>query len=273
MLSHTVRGGGVELHVAETGNPDGRPVLFLHGYSQSHRSWTPQFDSGLADEFRLVAPDHRGHGRSEKPREGYDRSDLWAADVRAILDALDLDDVVLVGWSYAGLVALDYLDAHGTDRVAGVNLVGAISKMGTEAATALLGSAYVDLLPRLGSDDAEESVAALVDFLRLCVHGDLSDEDRYAMLGYNVVVPPHVRRSLRNRTVDHDDTLADLDVPVLFTHGEHDAVVDVEAAEGNAERTPDARLSTFPDAGHTPFWDNPGRYNRELRAFVESLSG
>ncbi|MFC6725770.1 alpha/beta fold hydrolase, partial [Halobium palmae] len=171
MRTHTVRGGdGVSLHVAETGDPDGRPILFVHGYSQSHRSWTRQFESSLADEFRLVAPDNRGHGLSEKPRGGYDRPDLWAAALRAVVETLDLDDVVLDGWSYAGLIVLDYLASHGTDQVAGVNLVSAISKMGTEAATALLDPGYVDLLPRLGSDDAEESVAALVEFLRRCVH-------------------------------------------------------------------------------------------------------
>ncbi|KTG08929.1 alpha/beta hydrolase [Haloprofundus marisrubri] len=272
MLTHTVRGGDdVSLHVVETGNADGRPIFFVHGYSQSHRSWTRQFNSRLTERYRLVSMDNRGHGQSETPEDGYDRSDLWADDVRAVLDALELDDVVLVGWSYAGLVVLDYLDAYGTDRVAGVNLVSAISKMGTEAATALLDPGYIDLLPRLGSDDAEESVAALEAFLRRCVHAELSTADLQSMLGYNVVVPPRVRRSLRSRTVDHDDVLAALDVPALYVHGEHDAVVDVAAAEGNAERTPNARLSVYEDAGHTPFWESPGRYNRELDTFVSGL--
>ncbi|WP_224333729.1 alpha/beta fold hydrolase [Haloprofundus halobius] len=272
MLTHTVRGGDdVALHVVETGNADGRPIFFVHGYSQSHRSWTRQYDSRLAERFRLVSMDNRGHGQSGKPEEGYDRSDLWAEDVRAVLDALELDDIVLVGWSYAGLVVLDYLDAYGTDRVAGVNLVSAISKMGTDAATALLNPGYVDLLPQLGSENAEESVDALEAFLRRCVHAELPTEELYSMLGYNVVVPPHVRRSLRSRTVDHDDVLAELDVPAIFVHGGHDAVVDVAAAEGNAERTPDARLSVYPDTGHTPFWEAPGRYNRELAEFVAAL--
>ena len=276
MRSHTVRGGGdVDLHVVETGPGDGEPVLLVHGLSQCRLSWTKQLDSDLADDYRLVAFDNRGHGRSDKPRDGYDESDRWAADVRSVVEALDLDDVVLVAWSYAGLIALDYVDRYGTDRLAGLNLVDAISKIGTEEATALLDPGYLDLLPGMGSTDAEESVAALDSFVRRCVHGDLPPRDRYLILGFNVVVPPHVRNALRDRTVVHDDVLANLDVPVLVTHGAEDRIVTREGGEALAELPPEdlTSVSVYPDAGHTPFWESPERYNRELRAFLADVHG
>ena len=78
MKTHRVTGGaGVQLHVVETGNPGGRPILFLHGVSQCWLTWSRQMNSELADDYRLVAMDLRGHGLSEKPREGYTDSRIW----------------------------------------------------------------------------------------------------------------------------------------------------------------------------------------------------
>src|SRR6266516_3065965 len=76
-------GGGVQLHVVGTGNPTGRPILFIHGFSQCWLAWARQMSSDLADDYRLVAMDMRGHGLSEKPREGYSDSRFWAEDVNA----------------------------------------------------------------------------------------------------------------------------------------------------------------------------------------------
>jgi len=64
-------GGGARLHVVETGNADGRALIFLHGFSQSWLAWQPQMCSDLAQDYRLVAVDLRGHGSSDKPDEGY----------------------------------------------------------------------------------------------------------------------------------------------------------------------------------------------------------
>ena len=83
MNHHKIAGGGVQLHVVEAGNPKGRAVLFIHGISQCSLAWSRQLSSDLADDHRLVAMDMRGHGLSDKPREGYDNSRLWADDVNA----------------------------------------------------------------------------------------------------------------------------------------------------------------------------------------------
>jgi len=82
MTSHEVTGGqGVQLHVVETGNARGRPIIFIHGVSQCWLQWSRQMDSRLVEDHRLVALDMRGHGLSEKPRVGYDDSKQWADDV------------------------------------------------------------------------------------------------------------------------------------------------------------------------------------------------
>ena len=100
MKTHRVAGGGgVHLHVVETGNPQGRPILFIHGASQCWLQWNRQMNSSLAEEHRLVALDMRGHGLSDKPHDGYNDAKLWADDVNAVIQTLNLDHPVLSGWS------------------------------------------------------------------------------------------------------------------------------------------------------------------------------
>lgn len=270
MESHTVSGGdGVALNAVSVGS--GRPIVFLHGYSQSLLSWREQFDSRLTDSFRLVAVDLRGHGDSAAPRDAYDDPALWAADVEAVLEEFDADDAVLVGWSYGGLVALDYLSHYGTDRIAGLALVGAIVSIGIDASAERLQPGYLDLVPGFQSDDVDECVETLEAFVDLCVEGALPPGDRYTALGYNVAVPPHVRSALLRRTVDHESDLADVDVPTLLIHGEADAVIDPEATETYRERLPDPLFKRYPDTGHSPFLERPGRFNADLEAFAERL--
>jgi pimeloyl-ACP methyl ester carboxylesterase len=276
MRTHTVSREGadheeVDLHVVDTGPRGARPLLFVHGYSQSHLSWREQLSADLAEEFRLVALDLRGHGESSKPREGYDDGRVWADDLRAVVEALNLADLVFVGWSYGSLVVLDYLAAYGVDRVVGANLVGVVCGIGTERTNGWLQPGYLDLFPDIVSDDAETCVAALERLVDLCFHTRLDPEERYRTLGFNVVVPSRVRDGMRDRTVSHLDRMADFAVPTLLSHGVHDAVVSVDAAREAATRIPEATLSTYRDGGHAPFREHPERFNEELRAFVADL--
>src|SRR5712691_1209395 len=112
MPIHTITGGGgLQLAVHEYGQPHGKPILLIHGFSQCHLVWSKQYQSPLADEFRLVCIDNRGHGMSEKPTalEYYTQAELWADDVQAVITGLALRKPVLAGWSYGGFVINDYL--------------------------------------------------------------------------------------------------------------------------------------------------------------------
>ena len=89
MKTYTVTGGGgLKLHVQETGNPNGKSILFIHGFSQCRLAWNKQVHTDLAKDFRLVVLDIRGHGLSEKPRDVYGDSKLWADDVHAVITTL-----------------------------------------------------------------------------------------------------------------------------------------------------------------------------------------
>jgi pimeloyl-ACP methyl ester carboxylesterase len=89
-------GGGTQLHVVAGGNPSGRPIVFIHGMSQSWLAWIRQLSSQLADDYQLVAMDMRGHGQSDKPQAAYADSRLWADDLAAVIDAQGLDSPLTV---------------------------------------------------------------------------------------------------------------------------------------------------------------------------------
>jgi non-heme chloroperoxidase len=189
-------GGGIQLHLVETGNSNGRPIVFIHGFSQCWRAWGRQLNSDLADDHRLVAMDMRGHGLSDKPREGYSDSRLWADDVKAAITALRLDHPILCGWSYGPLLIFDYIRHYGEGDIGGVHMVGGISKLGSEEAASVITPELLNLLPGFFSTEVEESVRSLELLLRMCFAHKPSWEDLCLMLGYNVSVPPYVRQAL-----------------------------------------------------------------------------
>jgi non-heme chloroperoxidase len=271
LRTHTVTGGdGTRIFVQEAGDRDARPVLFIHGFSQSRLAFRKQFESGLGDELRVVAMDLRGHGASERPVDAYGDSRLWADDVRAVITELELDRPILSGWSYGGLVICDYLARYGAGGLGGVQLVAAITRVGAPVIP-YLGSEFVDCIPGFFSTDVETSVAALRTFMRLCAHGGPSAEDEAFFLGYNTIVPPRVRQGLFSRTLVYDDLLASMELPVLITQGREDAIVLPTMSLHNATLLPQAQVSWYDGVGHAPFWESPERFDAELIAFARSI--
>ena len=273
MQTHTVTGGGgLKLHVQETGNPTGKPILFIHGFSQCRLAWNKQMDADLAKDFRLVAMDIRGHGLSEKPRDVYGDSKLWANDVQAVITTLGLDKPVLTGWSYGGVIISDYINAYGEDDIAGTNWVGAISRLGAPLLQAgFIAADFLAAAPGSFSENTEVCVAALQDFLRLCVYQEASPEDFYFFLGFNAIVPPHVRQGLFSRNLNNDSVIEKMSKPMLLSYAAQDAIVSLTMGEHIAGLAKHARLAIYPNVGHALFWEAPERFNRELREFRESV--
>ena len=272
MKTHRIAGGGgVQLHVVETGNPKGRPIVFIHGASQCWFQWSRQMNSSLTDDHRMVALDLRGHGLSDKPRDGYNDSRLWADDVNAVIQALNLDHPVLSGWSYGPFVFLDYIRHYGEDRLGGLQFVGAVTKLGSEEAMSVLTPEFLSLVPLFFSTDTETCVGGLVGLLRLCFARQPSATEEYLMLGYNVSVPPYVRQGLFSRSINNDDLLPKIRRPVLITHGDADAIVKPAVVDQHKAAMPHAQVQLMGNTGHAAFWDDAPGFNERLHAFCESL--
>jgi non-heme chloroperoxidase len=267
MKFHAVRGGGgLQLHVREWGRSDGQPILFIHGWSQNHLCWAKQYESALADEFRLVAYDLRGHGMSEAPLEpeNYTDGKLWADDVAAIIDELHLQRAVLVGWSYGSFVICDYVRVYGQDRIAAINFVEGAVKLGEAAFGSLIGPGFLDHFVGATSDDLPTTIGTMRSFVKVCASKQLSAEDLETALCWNIVVPAQIRANLAAREIDCDDVLRALEVPLLVTQGRADTVVLPAMAEHVLATCPTAEASWYDGIAHLPHLEEPDRVNREL---------
>ncbi|PRY43378.1 alpha/beta fold hydrolase [Umezawaea tangerina] len=246
---HTAR--GVRLAVHEAGPADGPAVVLVHGWAQSGAAWA------AVDGFRTFAVDLRGHGDSEEPADGYGDPTAWADDLAAVLAHVGRP-AVLVGWSYGGLVVTDYLRVHGTSRVRGLVLVGAITGIGRGRAGGRIGPVMRAAVPAALADDAALAVfcAAMAP--------SLPAETIERLTGAALRVSPAVRAALFDRDVDNTDVLAAVDVPAVVLHGLDDGVVAPSAAEHNAAAIPGARLVLLPDTAHLPFLERPAEFAAAL---------
>jgi non-heme chloroperoxidase len=272
---HEVRGGGgLRLHVREWGRPDGPPILLIHGLSQSHLCWAKQYQSALAKEFRLVAYDLRGHGMSQAPLDAkhYTDGKLWAVDVAAIIEQLRLDRPVLVGWSYGGFVICDYLRAHGQERIGAIDLVGGVVTLGPAAFGTLIGPGFLDHFPDVTADDLPTNIRGMRALVKGWPAAPYPAEEVETLLCSGMTVPARVRANLGARQIDGDDVLRTLEVPLLVSHGRADTVVRPAMAEHVLATCPTAEASWYEGVGHTPFLEQPERFNRELAALTRRVT-
>lgn len=273
---------GTSLAYRVTGPDDARPLVLLHGWAQSMHCWGAPVLEALACRYRVIAVDLRGHGYSGAPADGYDDPANWAGDVAAVLAAEGIGGeavsagrpaAVLLGWSYGGLVIADYLAARGTDAVAGIVLVGAITSIGRGQKGGRVGPAMRAAMPAGLSEDPREAIRALGSFgTALTGDADGVGAASQALFGTSLATPPRVRAALFGREIGHDDLLAALDVPALIMHGTEDTVVDVSAGRHAAALIPKATASYWEGCNHGPFVEDPARFVAELREFVDELA-
>ena len=161
----------------------------------------------------------------------------------------------------------------------GLNYVGAATDLGIETPYKFLGAAWNGLLPgedgslsgTVFSENTEEASAAMRKFVQRCFAKPLPIDEELLLLGLNLLCPPRVRLALLSRSLENDDVLAQVRVPVLVTHGTADEVVDMETGRHIASDVQQSTLSGYDGIGHAPFWDDADRFNTELAEFASSL--
>ena len=256
---------GLTISAQEWGNPGAPAVLFIHGFSQCHLSWSRQYGSELARSFRIITYDLRGHGGSDKPLDGvfYRDHKRWADELEAVMDAAKLEKPVLVGWSYGGRIIAEYMMEYGDGKIAGIHFVGAFTKVVRE----LLGPAALAVF-KMASQNLTENIETTLSFLKQCTSQTLSPDDLQIMLAYSMMVPPEIRGHLLGRPAPYEDALKKIIAPVLLSHGMEDRVARVAMVDYTLSVVPHAQTSIYHSAGHMPFWEDTARFNRELAEFV-----
>jgi pimeloyl-ACP methyl ester carboxylesterase len=263
--------GGVPLATTEIGPAAAPGILFLHGLGQGRDSFNGQFASRLAETYRLVAFDLRGHGMSGKPwlAEDYTDAATWAEDVARVMDATGLARPVVVAWSYGTLVAADMVRIRGARQISGLVLVGALGGLEAQPAAGDVPPDLVKarrLLPHPDLADQREASQLVARYL---THAPAPSAWRDTTRALNLMVPPYAQPLLRQHAGDNRDLVGQLTMPVLIVHGAKDAAVPQAAVESLVRRLPKGRASRYDRAGHAPFVEDAARFNRELAGFVE----
>ncbi len=259
---------GVNISAQEWGNPAGKEIVFIHGFMQSHLSWAKQLqDPELARQFRMISYDFRGHGGSDKilDEKLYNNGDKFADELDAVIKAASLKKPVLVGWSYGSRIVSDYLKKFGSEQISGINFVGGAGNAAKENLGADIG-----LIPKTFTDDLAKNIEATKAFIRACFEKQPTAAEFEDMLAFNMMVPAQIRGWLR-RPAPYEDALKAVKVPTLVTHGVKDRILGLGLGKYLVATVPNAQASFYDDIGHSPFWEDAPRFNRELVSFVNGL--
>ena len=258
---------GVRLWYEERGT--GPALVLLHGWCMSSAVWSFQLEQ-LSGIFRVIAPDLRGHGRSERSGDGYS-FEKFAADIAALFRHLDLRQAILAGWSLGAQVAL-LASPLLRERLAGLALIS-----GTPRFTA------TDDFPH-ALDEAEASGMglkvrrnigrALEGFTRrMFAAGELDDEalaGRIRALLATVPLPdPEIALASLQAlaTADMRSLLPETDLPTLIISGDIDQICLPQASKYMAQRIQSSCHVVLQGCGHAPFLAHSRQFNEEISSF------
>lgn len=267
--------GGVPLLVAQAGDAQAPGILFIHGMAQSHLAFHRQFeDPALTSRFHLVAFDLRGQGGSGKPWRPDDYRDarVWAEDVAAVIRATGLRRPLIVGWSYGGFVAMDYVRVFGTGNLAGLAMIGSLGGLtAMPRFTDGPSDAARTMRERSAAQrgmDLQAFVAAGTATGNGYVAPSMTSIERRNFFATEIMTPAYVRTAMSGRSLDNHDLLERLALPVMFFRGSKDLTMPLEPLQRLLDSLRGSRLSAYDGAGHLPFMEDPSRFDAELAAFA-----
>ena len=275
-MSTIVTSDGVSIFYKDWGPKDGQPIMFHHGWPLSADDWDNQMLFFLGKGFRVIAHDRRGHGRSDQTDTGNDM-DTYAADVAALVRALDLRNVVHIGHSTGGGEVIRYVARSAPDRVAKAVLIGAVTPI------MLATDRYPGGLPMSVFDGFRDALSRnRAQFFLDVPSGPFYGFNRdgaevseglirnWWRQGMSGGAKAHYDCVAAFSETDFTDDLKAVSVPVLILHGEDDQVVPIDASAREAIKLlSNGTLKTYPGLSHGLFATHPDIINAALLAFIE----
>jgi len=267
----------VEIYYKDWGPKNGEVVTFSHGWPLSSDSWESQMKFLAEHGYRVIAHDRRGHGRSSQPWHGNDM-DHYADDLKAVIDALKVNNVTLIGFSTGGGEVARYIGRHGTDKVKRAALISAVTPLMVKTKDNPEGLAksvfdgirnahevnrsqlYLDIAagPFFGfnREGAEVSQGLIQSFWRQGMMGGAKNT-------YDSIEA--------FSATDFRPDLAKFDVPTLVIHGDDDQVVPIDiSGRAAAELVKDAKLIVYKGAPHGLSETHKDRLNQDLLKFLQN---
>jgi non-heme chloroperoxidase len=266
---------GTQLYYNDWGT--GQPVVFSHGWPLNADSWESQMFFVASNGFRAVAHDRRGHGRSGQPWGGHDM-DTYADDLSALIEALDLRDIALIGFSTGGGEVARYIGRHGTSRVAKIALVSAVPPLMLKTA-ANPGGLPIDVFDGIRAG----SVANRSQLYKDLASGPFFGFNRPGAKASQGLIDSFWAQGMMAghkaaydcikafSETDFTEDLKKFDKPTLIVHGDDDQIVPIDAAgKASAKLVPQATLKVYAGAPHGLTDTHKEQLNRDLLAFLKS---
>ncbi|MFJ4075368.1 alpha/beta fold hydrolase [Curtobacterium sp. NPDC089991] len=276
-MGYVTTDDGAEIYFKDWGNADAQPIVFHHGWPLSSDDWDAQMLYFLAEGFRVIASDRRGHGRSSQIGTGHDM-DHYASDVSAVVEHLDLHDAIHIGHSTGGGQVARYVAKHGQPqgRVAKAVLVSAVPPLMVKT----------DANPE-GTDIAvfdgfRQALAAnRAEFFQAVASGPFYGFNRDGVTPSEPVIANWWRQGMTGSAVAHyegikafsetDQTedLRAITVPVLVLQGDDDQVVPyADASLKQAELLSDSTLKVYEGYPHGMLTTHADVINPDILAFI-----
>jgi non-heme chloroperoxidase len=257
----------VEAHQLQNGGGTGRPVVFVAGFGLNSDAWQGQVYPLTQAGHRVVALDARGTGRSSKPLTGYGM-DRLAADIVAVLDALDLREVTLVGWSFGAQMAMR-VAATAPERLAQVVFVGSNVVRASRSEEFPFGGDADDLEARLVRAERTKRVETRRRTIASAFPKEPDPDVLAWLLRMQLQMPSWAAIECYRTYLQTDQValLSALTLPILQIMGTHDPVSPIEGAAWLQSRLAHGRLVEL-NCGHYPMLELPAEFDAALLDFL-----
>jgi non-heme chloroperoxidase len=262
----------IELHYEDVGS--GQPVVLIHGFPLSGRSWEKQITALLAAGYRVVTYDRRGFGESSQPSVGYDY-DRFAADLDTLMTTLDLRDVVLVGFSMGTGEVTRYLANFGSERVSKAVMLGVVPPFLLQTEDnpeGVDGSVFDGIIDSIEEDRLAYLTGFFDAFYNLDELFGVRISEEVVRDSWNVAAGASAVGTVSCPPTWITDFRQDLpknDVPTLVVHGDADRILPIDAtARRLPELIADCELVEIPGAPHGMLWTHGAEVNEVLLRFL-----
>ncbi|TSK07164.1 MAG: alpha/beta hydrolase [Geobacter sp.] len=263
----------IDLYYEDMGQ--GQPVVLIHGWPLSSRSWEKQVPALIKAGYRVVAYDRRGFGASGRPSTGYDY-DTLAADLNMLMNALDLRDAVLVGFSMGGGEVARYLGRYGSERVQKAVFMGAVTPFllkTPENPAGLDGSIFEGIRQGIERDRLTFLTSFLGNFYNVHALGRRQVSEEVLRLSWNIAAgasPIGTLACVTSWLTDFRDDLLSIKIPTLVIHGDDDRILPFAATGSRThEAVEGSRLVVVAGAPHGLNWTHAEEVNDGLIDFLQ----
>jgi non-heme chloroperoxidase len=267
---------GTQIYFKDWGT--GQPIVFSHGWPLTADDWDGQMLFFGQRGYRVIAHDRRGHGRSSQTWDG-NEMDTYSDDLAALIEALDLNNAIMVGHSTGGGEVARYLGRHGGKRVAKAVLIGAVPPLMLKTEKNPGGlpiSVFDGLRAELLANRAQFYKDITLPFYGYNRQGAKVSEgirEHWWLQGMSGGIKPHYDCIKAFSETDFTEDLKKIDIPVLVMHGDDDQIVPIGAAGiESAKILKKATLKVYKGFPHGMPTTNADQINADLLAFFRSTA-